>query len=115
MVFWSLARLAIGTSVLPRHLARLGRDSRIADISQIYGKTDANDAERKLSGTARIKKALMVRARLSLYLTTSAQQQRLTVVQIVNDTHGADDMNDHDEWISCSHWGMFTLGRKSSN
>ena len=31
-------------------------------------------------------------------------------MQIVNDTHGADDMNDHDEWISCSHWGMFALG-----
>jgi hypothetical protein len=23
-------------------------------------------------------------------------------------THGADDMND--EWISCSHWGMFPTG-----
>ena len=23
-------------------------------------------------------------------------------------------MNDHNEWISCSHWGMFTLERKSS-
>ena len=23
-------------------------------------------------------------------------------------------MSDHDEWISYSHWGMFTLGRKSS-
>ena len=22
---------------------------------------------------------------------------------------------DHDEWISCSHWGMFPLRRKSSN
>jgi hypothetical protein len=22
---------------------------------------------------------------------------------------------DHDEWISYSHWGMFPLGRKSSN
>ena len=38
-----LAHLATGPSVLPRHLPRLGRDSRIADISQIYGKTDAND------------------------------------------------------------------------
>jgi hypothetical protein len=28
---------------------------------------------------------------------------------------GADDMNDHIEWISCSHWGMFALERKSSN
>jgi len=27
---------------------------------------------------------------------------------------GADDMSDHDEWISYSHWGMFTLERKSS-
>jgi hypothetical protein len=38
----------------------------------------------------------------------SAQQRRLTVVQIVNDTQGADDMSGH-EWISCSHWGTFTL------
>jgi hypothetical protein len=22
-------------------------------------------------------------------------------------TQGADDMSDHDEWISYSHWGMF--------
>jgi hypothetical protein len=22
---------------------------------------------------------------------------------------------DHDEWISCSHWGMFPVRRKSSN
>jgi hypothetical protein len=27
---------------------------------------------------------------------------------------GVDDMNDHDEWISYSHWGMFALERKSS-
>ena len=39
----------------------------------------------------------------------------MTVVQIVNDTQGADDMSDHDGWISYSHWGMFTLGRRSSN
>jgi hypothetical protein len=29
-------------------------------------------------------------------------------------TKGADDMNDRDEWISYSHWGMFTQERKSS-
>ena len=29
-------------------------------------------------------------------------------------TKGADDMSDHDEWISYSQWGMFTLERKSS-
>jgi hypothetical protein len=29
-------------------------------------------------------------------------------------TKGADDMSDRDEWISYSHWGMFTLERKSS-
>src|SRR5437899_30626 len=28
---------------------------------------------------------------------------------------GADDMSDHDEWISCSHWGMFPLERESLN
>jgi hypothetical protein len=22
---------------------------------------------------------------------------------------------DHDEWISCSHWGMFPVSRKPSN
>jgi len=25
---------------------------------------------------------------------------------------GADDMSVHEEWISCSHWGMFPLERK---
>jgi hypothetical protein len=29
-------------------------------------------------------------------------------------TKGADDMSDHDEWISYSHWGMFTVECKSS-
>jgi hypothetical protein len=29
-------------------------------------------------------------------------------------TKGADDMSDHDEWISYSQWGMFALERKSS-
>jgi hypothetical protein len=38
-----------------------------------------------------------------------------TAVQIVSDTQGADDMSDREEWISCSHWGMFALERKSSN
>jgi len=31
----------------------------------------------------------------------------------MNDTQGADDMSDHDEWNSYSHWGMFSLERKS--
>jgi hypothetical protein len=30
----------------------------------------------------------------------------------MNDTQGADDMNDHDKWISYSHWGMFLTGTK---
>jgi hypothetical protein len=34
--------------------------------------------------------------------------QHPTIVQIVNDTRSR-DMNDHDEWISCSHWGMFRV------
>jgi hypothetical protein len=38
----------------------------------------------------------------------------LTVVPIANDTQGADDMNDQENWISYSHWGMFRLERKSS-
>jgi hypothetical protein len=29
-------------------------------------------------------------------------------------TKGADDMSDHEKWISYSHWGMFTLERKPS-
>jgi hypothetical protein len=29
-------------------------------------------------------------------------------------TQGADDMSDHDEWISYSHWGMFLTGTKYS-
>jgi hypothetical protein len=29
-------------------------------------------------------------------------------------TQGADDMSEHDEWISYSHWGMFlTTGKHS--
>jgi len=31
------------------------------------------------------------------------------------DTQGVDDMNDNDEWVGYSHWGMFPLERKSSN
>jgi hypothetical protein len=27
-------------------------------------------------------------------------------------TQGADDMSDHDKWISYSHWGMFLAGTK---
>jgi hypothetical protein len=50
---------------------------------------------------AELKKVLMVTVRLSLNLSTIY-------------TKGADDMSDHDEWISYSHWGMFTLERKSS-
>jgi hypothetical protein len=38
----------------------------------------------------------------------------LTVEQIPNDTQGAGDMNDHEKWISYSHWGMFRLEQKSS-
>jgi hypothetical protein len=30
-------------------------------------------------------------------------------------TQGGDDMSDHDEWISYSHWGMFLTRRKSRN
>jgi hypothetical protein len=29
-------------------------------------------------------------------------------------TQGADDMSDHDKWISYSHWGMFLTGTKYS-
>jgi hypothetical protein len=29
-------------------------------------------------------------------------------------TQGADDMSDHDEWISYLHWGMFLTGTKYS-
>jgi len=49
------------------------------------------------------------------YLNNVRTTKALTVVQIVNDTQAADDMSDHEEWISYSHWGMFTLERKSSN
>ena len=34
--------------------------------------------------------------------------------EIMNDTQGADDMTDHDKWISYSHWGMFLTGTKYS-
>jgi hypothetical protein len=29
-------------------------------------------------------------------------------------TQGADDMSDHEKWISYSHWGMFLTGTKYS-
>jgi hypothetical protein len=29
-------------------------------------------------------------------------------------TRGADDMSDHEKWVSYSHWGMFALKQKSS-
>jgi hypothetical protein len=32
----------------------------------------------------------------------------------VSFTQGADDMSDHDKWISYSHWGMFLTGTKYS-
>jgi hypothetical protein len=50
---------------------------------------------------AELKKGLMVTVRLHL-------------IQTFICTKGADDMNDHDEWTSYSHWGMFALERKSS-
>jgi hypothetical protein len=40
------------------------------------------------------------------YLNTVRTTKEPDVVQIVNDTQGADDMSDQDEWISYSHWGM---------
>jgi hypothetical protein len=49
------------------------------------------------------------------YLNTVRTTGETDVVQIVNDTYGADDMSDYEEWISCSHWGMFKLQRKSPN
>jgi hypothetical protein len=48
------------------------------------------------------------------YLHTVRTTKDTDVVRIVNDTEGADAMSDHDEWISYSHWGMFTLERESS-
>jgi hypothetical protein len=60
-----------------------------------------------------MKKNLMVSARLQrIYNITTSE---IDVVQIVNDKCGADDMSDYDEWVSLSHWGMFSLERKSSN
>jgi hypothetical protein len=44
------------------------------------------------------------------YLDTAQGVSYLNIIC----TKGADDMSDHDEWISYSHWGMFTLERKSS-
>jgi hypothetical protein len=34
--------------------------------------------------------------------------------ELANNTQGADDMNDHDEWTSYSHWGMFMTGTEHS-
>jgi hypothetical protein len=49
----------------------------------------------------------MVTMRLSLI------QAAVSYLNIIC-TKGPDDMSDHDEWMSYSHWGMFTLERKSS-
>jgi hypothetical protein len=49
------------------------------------------------------------------YLNNVRTTKETDGVQNVIDAQGADDMSDHDEWISYSHWGMFTLGRKSPN
>ena len=49
-----------------------------------------------------------------LALAMSATAQARTNKHDAICTKGADDMSDHDEWISYSHWGMFTLERKSS-
>ena len=49
------------------------------------------------------------------YLNNVRTTKETDVVQIVNDAQGVEDMSDHDKWISYSHWGMFTLERKSSN
>src|SRR5207237_380119 len=38
-----------------------------------------------------------------LIKSVHTQQQQTTM------NKGADDMNVHEEWISCSHWGMFAL------
>jgi hypothetical protein len=46
------------------------------------------------------------------YLNNVRTTKETDVVQIVNDAQGADDMSDHDEWISYSQWGMFTPGTK---
>jgi hypothetical protein len=39
---------------------------------------------------------------------------RLSLTLSIICTKGANDMSDHDEWSSYSHWRMFTLERKSS-
>jgi hypothetical protein len=38
----------------------------------------------------------------------------IPMCRIINYTQGADELNDHDEWISYSHWGMFPTATKSS-
>ena len=40
---------------------------------------------------------------VALIKSVHTQQQQTTM------NKGADDMNVYDEWISCSHWGMFPL------
>lgn len=36
-------------------------------------------------------------------------------MRTAKDQEGADDMNDHEKWMSYSHRGMFKLERKSSS
>jgi len=51
----------------------------------------------------------MVTVRLSLNLDNIRTAKETAM------NKGADDISDHDEWISCSHWGMFPLERNPSN
>jgi hypothetical protein len=46
------------------------------------------------------------------YLNNVRTTKEIDVVQIVNDAGGADDMRDHDEWISYSHLGHVYTGTK---
>ena len=83
-------------------IAELVPRCALSSLEPIGYPLDGNCAIQFVRFLSRLKKVLMVTVRLSLYLSNAAQQRRLTVVQIVNDTQGADDTSDH-EWISCSH------------
>jgi hypothetical protein len=57
------------------------------------------------SGGKNLKANLVVSADCKTYISST---------QGDHDMQGDDDMNDHDVWISYSHWGMFLAGANAS-
>jgi hypothetical protein len=51
----------------------------------------------------------MAAHRLALTLGCRAEETVALSESDQADTQGVDDMNDNDEWVGYSHWGLFPL------